>query len=272
MAYPRRPRANPNWNAYRPDYSDNHQEAPVRRDYTYDRPSPPARLPPASTVMPAPYAYDDNDPNSIPVQPRRRVQQASPTPIRGTPDLSQDDGPQLWPAELDVMIGQVTRAYDVVINYERDCPNGKRWTTKGIRRVHEAGAYLHADVGVLRGWKRQAQELGTADEFMKRKIDEDWARVEKTCKKVRAAIDDEEKKARVIDGGYENGEIDYSKQTERKTDRSRSRSPREQEDALRGRGRQRAERRRRWGGAVCWRLGPDRPGVAGRLGKHVLHY
>jgi hypothetical protein len=193
-------------------------------------------------------------------------------------DLSQDPGPQLWPPTLDDLIGPVMRAYDVVVNYERDCPTGTRWSKAGIDRVHKLGKYLHADVGVLRGWKRQVHEFGDADARMMRKITEDWQRVEKTCLEVKRAIDEEEVRA-----GVEDGEVDEEKvYVERKTDRGRSRSPRQQEDALHGGGRRRKSAepwsRRRCGGVLGREHEGDsrirklaRQGVAGRLGRHVLY-
>lgn len=220
------------------------------------------------------HSYTNDNPNAIPIQPRRRTTPA-PAPVR---DLSQDPGPQLWPSTLDDLLGPVTRAYDVVINYKRDCPTGTRWTRAGIDRVHKLGEYLHADVGVLRGWKRQVHEFGDADARMMRKIDEDWRRVEKTCLEVKRAIDEEE--VRSTGGGIVDGEIDEEDEyVERRTDRGRSRSPRQQEDALHGRGRRRSVApRRRCGGASgrryegeSWPSKRARQGIAGRLGRYVLY-
>jgi hypothetical protein len=273
MAYPPRPRGNPaHWNSYRPANEPNRDRRPSTRLSDTYSPSP------RDTSTYADMA--DTNPNHLPVRPRHDTYTLDP-PARGTPELSRDDGPALWPTALDDLIGQTTRAYDLVINYERDCPSGRRWNADGIARVYKAGKYLHDDVRILRHWKRQVRELGYGDGDMMAKIDEDAERVRVLCEKIKGEIEAEEQ------GG--DGEVYGREQWECEADdsfravsRSRSRSrSRGQEDALldrRGGRRSRSpspfrpQHRRGRREFDSWRPGSDRPGAAGRLGKYALHY
>jgi hypothetical protein len=147
--------------------------------------------------------------------------------------------------------------------------------------VYKAGKYLHDDVRILRHWKRQVRELGDSDVDMMAKIDEDAERVRVLCEKIKGEIEAEEQ---VGDEGEVYGRDKWEREADdsfRDVERSPSRS-RGQEDALhdrRGGGRSRSpspfrpqQRRRERREFDSWRPGSDRPGAAGRLGKHTLHY
>lgn len=185
---------------------------------------------------------DYDDPNYIPVVPRKRDLAPTPAPMRhaATSNEAVDDGPELWPSTLEDLMGQSTRAYDVVVNYGRDCPAGTRWTAASIKRVQKVGKDLHTDVRILKSWKRQAAEFGTGDENMMRKMQEDVFRMHRLCKQVKDVIDEEERvpiysiKAEDIDvdmrgsdegyGTVEDGEVLGKSHRDAEADRS-SRSP-----------------------------------------------
>ena len=60
-----------------------------------------------------------------------------------------DDGrpkiPQVYDSEIDRLAGRTIRAYRLVVNYQRDCPTGYRWTSEHIDTIREAGSHLETD-------------------------------------------------------------------------------------------------------------------------------
>jgi len=280
MALPQRPRGNPaHWNSYRPNYTAQEQG-----------PSTHPSGPPLPDTPPS-LNYDGMaNPNRISIVPRKRSHSPTPSPTPA-PAPDRDDGPQLWPPSLDDLMGQTTRAYDLVINYAKDCPRGGRWTTESIKRIHEVGKHLHNDVGVLRSWKRQVHELGEHDEDMMRKISQDVEGVERLCMRVKRVIGEEENVPENQKQREEDGDVEMRDQTvedgetcssspeedgEADGYRTASHSPREQETPSRSRP-QRSRRRGRneadiWRPADSYRPGSNRSGIAGRLGRHILHY
>jgi hypothetical protein len=147
------------WNAYRPNYTNESpprpQEGPTTRSPTGFE----AQIRAAPSFSrgqdpPLPLANNSyTNPNLIPVTPRRNVSHCSPSP---EPDVHDEDGdpdPQLWDTGLDSLMGRTARAYDLVINYERDSSGGERWSRESIAYVHRAGKDLHNDIRLLKSWK-----------------------------------------------------------------------------------------------------------------------
>ncbi|KAF2830561.1 hypothetical protein CC86DRAFT_163022 [Ophiobolus disseminans] len=266
MAHPQRPRANPeHWNSYRPSYNDHVRDPPTRPPADSDqdvRDAPASSRAHSPSLPPTPPTHDDTthkNPNLIPVVPRKRNRSPTPEPSPQLLPTVADDGPQLWSTALDDIISQTTRAYDLVINYARDCPAGPRWTTASIARIHDIGKHLHSDVRGLRQWKRQIGELGFTDEKVTHKIREDAERVDKLCQRVKAAIEEEE----WVPLNQRTQSVRDSVSPPHSCSRSQTRTPRPQRS-----------RRRRARDHDTWRpeSGPDRSRTAGRMGAYVLHY
>jgi hypothetical protein len=54
--------------------------------------------------------------------------------------------PRVYDREVDRLIGRTVRAYRLVVNYQRACPTGRRWTPEHIQMIKEAGKTLESDM------------------------------------------------------------------------------------------------------------------------------
>jgi hypothetical protein len=116
-----------------------------------------------------------------------------------------DSGSTLWPASLESLMGRTTRAYDLVINYARDCPEGVRWNRDAIARVYRAGKHLHGDIRVLKHWEREAKEV-RLDDGDWAVIEEDEEKVWRLCERVQRVIKETERTEEIVGwDGYEGG-------------------------------------------------------------------
>jgi hypothetical protein len=102
---------------------------------------------------------------------------------------SSSEGPSILPDAVTTLMGRASRAYDLVINYARDCPLGTRWSAASIKRVRKAGLHLHDDIRVLRHWQREAGRMDGDDWDV---LEQDGAKVEKLSKYVLGVISETE--------------------------------------------------------------------------------
>tara|TARA_R110002003_G_scaffold70_25_gene6545 strand:- start:442 stop:1416 length:975 start_codon:yes stop_codon:yes gene_type:complete len=165
------------WDTYRPNYEDRDDEPPARRRSTdrvdYSRSasvSTRGRGAPSTSHYSSEDSYAEYDNlNKVPVRPRARRRRPEPD--------EEEDGPQLWDAKLYDLMNRTRRAYDLVINYARDCPEGKRWSEEHIWLVRSTGQNLHDDVRNL-------------------KVGEDVENVRELCESVQRVIKETEHEVR----------------------------------------------------------------------------
>ncbi|KAL1794488.1 hypothetical protein ACET3X_007909 [Alternaria dauci] len=143
-----------------------------RPSYGTARPHTPAR---------SQLSYDDTDVNRIPLNARHR---SAAAPTR---DLHPRDG------QMDPLISRTTRAYDVVIHYQRDSHGGNRWSREDIDHIHHIGRYLHGDVRDLKQWKAVIYKEGNLDAETMDKIRDDEEKVKRYCEQILDVIRDTER-------------------------------------------------------------------------------
>ncbi|KAF1845129.1 uncharacterized protein K460DRAFT_103542 [Cucurbitaria berberidis CBS 394.84] len=169
MSYQQKLRGQPpqHWNAYRPTYG-----------------------PPAHTAPPyheEPLEEGIPYPNSAPLNRRR-----SQTVKRNKPDRDEEQLPQLWDTELDDLMGRTSRAYDVVVNYERDSEGGQRWSREDIALIRDLGKYIWDDLRAMKKWQRTVAEQGDVDEDTMRQIFDDADKMHAYCSEIQATIREKE--------------------------------------------------------------------------------
>jgi hypothetical protein len=118
--------------------------------------------------------------NRMPPIPRRR-------PAAGPPQT-----PQLWDEHLD-LISRTTRAYDLVIHYNRDSNGGHRWSSEDIDHSHHVGRYLHGDMRNLEHWKEVIAKEGKKDAFTMDRIRDDVENLRKYCEQIQDVIRETER-------------------------------------------------------------------------------
>lgn len=152
--------------------------------------------------------YDSNahTNHSLLSPPRRLTTHAMPDPDTGTeqapgeyPDQDAEEDfveelPQLWSPALDTLMGQTSRAYDLVLAYPRDAEGGLRWYASDIPRIRETGKHLHRDMWALKRCQRTVKYQG--DPYLKitRQVERDARRMWDLCKKVQGVIGELEQK------------------------------------------------------------------------------
>jgi hypothetical protein len=79
------------------------------------------------------------------------------------------------------------RAYDVVVEYQLRCPEGKRWSTESISQIRDAGVMLKYDASILKGWQliiaADQPEQSTMSDIL-----QDVAKMKESCEKVQRII------------------------------------------------------------------------------------
>jgi hypothetical protein len=191
------------WNSYRPTYSppprDQGRRSRQPRNAGITPNYPHGQVPPP---YPGAYGNDVRNPNLSLVAPRYRSSNGN---SYRDDDYEQDhdyddgrdnggdddeyNGPQLWDPSLDKLMGRTARAYDLVINYERDSEGGKRWSYADIVRIHRTGKQLHNNISALKAWQRCA-----ATDLDHRLIAEDAAKTRELCEVVQNLIAETENK------------------------------------------------------------------------------
>ncbi|KAI4646006.1 hypothetical protein J4E93_005585 [Alternaria ventricosa] len=149
--------------SYRPPYDSNRQWTP------------------ASTPSEAALNYDDADVNRIPINPRRS-NVAIPA-----------QSPRLWDEDSNSLMHRTIRAYDLVVNYDRDSHGGTRWSREDIDRVRDLGRYLHGDVRDLKHWSEVVAKDGEQDASTMDKLRDDVENLRKYCEQIQAIIRDTER-------------------------------------------------------------------------------
>ncbi|KAI4944110.1 hypothetical protein J4E91_008965 [Alternaria rosae] len=149
--------------SYRPPYNSNRQWTPA--------PAPPE----------AALNYDNADVNRIPLNPRRSN---AAVPAQSS---------RLWDEDLNSLMHRTIRAYDLVVNYNRDSHGGTRWSRKDIDRIRDVGAYLHGDVRDLKHWSAVVAKEGEQDAYTMDKIRDDVENLRKYCAQIQDTIKDTER-------------------------------------------------------------------------------
>jgi len=149
--------------SYRPPYNSNRQWTPASA--------------PSETAL----NYDDADVNRIPINPRRSN---AAVPAQSS---------RLWDEDLNSLMHRTIRAYDLVVNYDRDSYGGTRWSREDIARIRDVGAYLHGDVRDLKHWSEVVAKEGEQDAYTMDKIRDDVENLRKYCEQIQAIIRDTER-------------------------------------------------------------------------------
>lgn len=136
---------------------------------------------PASAPSEAALNYDDADVNRIPINPRRSN---AAVPAQSS---------RLWDEDLNSLMHRTIRAYDLVVNYDRDSHGGTRWSREDIARIRDVGAYLHGDVRDLKHWSEVVAKEGEQDAYTMDKIRDDVENLRKYCDQIQAIIRDTER-------------------------------------------------------------------------------
>lgn len=136
---------------------------------------------PASAPSEAALNYDDADVNRIPINPRRSN---AAVPAQSS---------RLWDEDLNSLMHRTIRAYDLVVNYDRDSYGGTRWSREDIARIRDVGAYLHGDVRDLKHWSEVVAKEGEQDAYTMDKIRDDVENLRKYCDQIQAIIRDTER-------------------------------------------------------------------------------
>jgi hypothetical protein len=279
MDYQRDPSSH--WNSYRPTYDAPPPQEPRGRPPRHIRNQ--ARPAPSSSGPPPLSDHDHGaqNPNMEPVAPRYFSSYTSPDRrdnFGESPHHNPRAPPQLWDPALDALISRTTRAYDLVINYARDSEGGTRWSASSIALVHSTGKHLHANIRGLKAWQRRC--AADWDYFA---IQEDEDQVRALCAEVLGVIDTTEAKMAWevgLGSGGDKGKNEKKSEQEhgkmglegvkhqRKADR-RAR-PQKKKKSTEGVRRRDSPRQRQARQHESDRS--DSKVIAGRLGKHVLHY
>lgn len=139
----------PKYDAYRPGATDRLASALQRGDrYTPDtegtsaesNDSPVAPWNPSYSPNPAPHAT--------------RHQEARVDSYMNTP--------RVYDPAIDGLIGRTIRAYYLVVDYQRACPEGRRWSTEHIEMIRHAGEHLDSDRAALREMRATLTQGGDA--------------------------------------------------------------------------------------------------------------
>lgn len=94
--------------------------------------------------------------------------------------------PRVYSPEIDGLANRAIRAYLLVINYERDCPDGRRWTPEHIDEIRWVGKYLQADHTAL--LKMRAALQRGDDAVSVSKIRAEAKHLREYCKETQALI------------------------------------------------------------------------------------
>jgi hypothetical protein len=112
---------------------------------------------------------------------------------RGQDSYGKEDyDSQLCDAELESLMSRTARAYDLVINYERDSYGGQRWSSSDIAHIYNTGKELHGKIRLFKSWRRsRATSLNLAQ------VDGKVEEMRKLCETVQRAIKETENVAAV---------------------------------------------------------------------------
>ncbi|KAH6633354.1 hypothetical protein C7974DRAFT_452614 [Boeremia exigua] len=153
---------------------------------------------PATTpVTSVPPAHAFQNPNLIPVNPRRSYAARNALPVETSQhdtNLDEQRLPQIWNTSIDDLIRRAAHEYDLVMNYERDAEGGQRWLPEDVARIRRTGKDLHRDIFALRRWRHVVAEQGDQDKDMMIRIKREANLLKLLCERVRRAINTYEQK------------------------------------------------------------------------------
>jgi hypothetical protein len=126
-------------------------------------------------------------------RPSYSPRRSSSSALRGQDSHGKEDyDSQLCDAELESLMSRTARAYDLVINYERDSYGGQRWSSSDIAHIYKNGKELHGKIRVFKSWRRsRAAGLNLAQ------VDGKVEEMRKLCETVQRAIKETENVAAV---------------------------------------------------------------------------
>ncbi|KAF1977444.1 hypothetical protein BU23DRAFT_550755 [Bimuria novae-zelandiae CBS 107.79] len=204
--------------------------------------------------------YDDDNPNNTRLPSRDHHD--TPDTAHGLGNREDYDPgrlPQVYDRSIDLLVGRTLRAYQLVVDYERACPTGHRWTPEHIEMIRHAGRNLELDRAAIENMRATLAQGGDAVPINKIRADAEELR--RYCLEIQDLINVHEQKPVVhaqaveIDsygrpvgitheGGYERGETSAEPHCDSGTDTPRGRLPGNRGERKYG---------RRSGKADCWR-------------------
>lgn len=85
-------------------------------------------------------------------------------------------------------MGRTSRAYDLVVNYHRDCEGGQRWSRENIVHIHDLGKHLHSNIRALKRQRRSIAQSKLQDEAALRDVHENAETMREYCEQIQAVI------------------------------------------------------------------------------------
>jgi hypothetical protein len=129
----------------------------------------------------APLNYDDAHVNHTPAN-HRRFNAAGPA-----------QPPPVWDDHFNSLMHRTVRAYDLVMNYDRDSNGGTRWSRENIEHIRDIGAYLHGDVRALQHRQEVIAKEGEQDGFTMNRVRADIQNMQKYCEQIQHVIKNTER-------------------------------------------------------------------------------
>lgn len=100
----------------------------------------------------------------------------------------------MWDPEIDRLMGRTSRAYKVVINYEKDSCGGYRWCPEDIAQIREMGQDLDDDIRGLYQWHRVILQRGKDNRAMMEEVDKIAEKLRELCEGLQSLISATERK------------------------------------------------------------------------------
>jgi hypothetical protein len=94
----------------------------------------------------------------------------------------------MWDPAIDNLMARTSRAYKVVINYERKSYEGYRWCPEDIAQIRETGQYLDDNILGLYQCHRVILKRGQDKQIMMRRVADDAERLRQICEGIQALI------------------------------------------------------------------------------------
>lgn len=82
---------------------------------------------------------------------------------RATPDHTRDEQylmEHMFTENLASLMGRTYRAYMLVIDYEKDCPDGHRWYPRDIEKIRKFGQDLRSNIGAVKHSQKILRKQG----------------------------------------------------------------------------------------------------------------
>ena len=189
--------------------------------------------------------------------------------------------PKLWDDDLEQLMGRTLRAYDLVIDYDRDSEGGTRWSDKDIADIYDIGKHLHGDRQNLTEWQRKVARAGKPTNTMLRDIRDDANDMRILCLRVQLSIRQRERHVKPMikpvvkssPGTLSDREVSIPRREDTSPRRrcQRSRSPSPEPKASPPAKKRRVLEVKKDGCGGRGREQPRQLAIVGRLGKHIMH-